>query len=447
MRVFVTGLGMVSPLGVGVENNWAKLRNGESNIQAIPKAWLEFGSFTSQVYAPLIDLDYKTLGFTRSEIIQRDPVSLLANIATDEALNAAGIEIELLNKKTQQFRLQGVQADRVGAYFGTAGGGLDSYLSNINHHVLKRTVDELRTIHKDSNDTQRLLDRFNIPKQLSPFTVSRVISNSIASSTATKYAINGPVRTTAHACAAGTTAIIQGAELIRSGQADIVLSGGAESYQDPFGAVFKSFDIAGSLLKPAENFALHESNRPFDEDRSGFLFSQGGSASLILESEQHMEKRGAEPIGEVLAFAETFDAFSPMAPEPSGKFIRTMIENMLADAKLNPSDIDYVNAHGTGTNANDEVEAKVIEQIFKKNVAVNSTKSMLGHTFGASGAIEAIVALLSIRDQELHPSLNIENPIAELDFVTKRRQQKVEFALSQSFAFGGHNSGIIFAKP
>ncbi len=446
MRVFVTGVGMVSPLGIGAEHNWQRMLNGETNIHPIPSDWYNFSNFTSHYYSPLPDFDFSELHFTRNEITQKDPATLLANLSSHEALVNAEFDLEQISKKNNQYKVNATDEQRLGIAFGTAAGGLDSYLANIGLHVFGNVKKEVLRLSNNNSEIESCLNSLQFAKRFSPFTVSKVITNTIAAATGIKYSTKGPVRSVTQACSSGTTAIVQGWELIQSGAADLVIAGGAECYNDAYGAVMRSFDVAGALTKAKAGSPVDKINQPFDENRNGFLFSQGGSGTLILESEAHLEHRKVRPLAELKACMETFDAHSIMIPDPEGAQIERLIKSVIANAKLEPENIDYVNTHGTSTIANDKTESEILDKIFGKNAALNSTKSLLGHTFGACGAIEAIVSALSIRDQELHPSLNLENPIADLDFVTERRKQKVDHVLSHSFAFGGHNSGIILGK-
>lgn len=433
---------MVSPLGIGAEHNWQRILNGETNIQAIPEHWHDYIDFISKYYSPIPDINFKDHSFTRNEILQKDKVSLFSNLASQEAFHDAGIELELIDKKTNQYSLVNINNEKAGVSYGTGGGGADSYISNTAYQKLSRIKKQLAALVPESNPVDIKL---RTPRNYNPFTLTRVLCHSVGASNSLKFNIKGVVRTTAQACSSGTTAIGVGYEMIKNGLSDIVLTGGAENCDDDYGCGFYSFDVAKTLVV-SDNQDPAVMNRPFDKKRNGFLFSPGGAGSLILESEAHMENRAATPIAEVLGFAETFDAHSIMAPEPEGKQIERMMTLAIRNAELSEHEIDYINAHGTSTIANDQIEADAIIRVFGNDVAVNSTKSIIGHTTGASGAIEAIVSALSIRDQELHPSLNLENPIADLDFVTERRNQKIDHVLSHSFAFGGHNSGIILGK-
>ena len=229
-----------------------------------------------------------------------------------------------------------------------------------------------------------------------------------------------------------------------SGRIDVAVSGGCEYFADEYGHIFRSFDVSGTLVRDCAD--PETANCPFDEKRSGFLFSQGGAAVLILEELEHAQRRGATIMAELIGFAETFDAHSMMSLAPGGKQIERMIRAALADADLSPPDVDYINAHGTGTKNNDETEAQVIDRVFGRSVRVNSTKSLLGHTIGASGAFEALVTVLSLRDGTTHICKNLNAPLLGLNFVCSVEQFDPRVGLSQSFAFGGHNAAMVLRR-
>jgi 3-oxoacyl-[acyl-carrier-protein] synthase II len=203
------------------------------------------------------------------------------------------------------------------------------------------------------------------------------------------------------------------------------------------------FDVARTLASPGDD--LEKANRPFDKDRSGFLISQGGSGILILESESHAKKRGTNILAEVAGFAETFDAHSMMSINSDGTQIKRMINEAVSSAQLQLSDIDYINAHGTSTTINDEVESKIISELFGTKPLINSSKSILGHSIGASGGFEAIISTLSLQNQTAHVCKNLENPIRDLNFVTTQKEHEIRHVLSESFAFGGHNSALVLS--
>jgi 3-oxoacyl-[acyl-carrier-protein] synthase II len=268
--------------------------------------------------------------------------------------------------------------------------------------------------------------------------------NTAAATLGIKYSLHGSNITVCNACAAGTTAIGRAYLAIRGGEADAALAGGVEYLRDDYGGIFRAFDAAKTLVDAGEDPS--KANRPFDKARTGFLFAEGGAAILMMESLDHALARGARPLAEICSFAETFDAYSMMSPDPSGKHIELMLRAALTQAGITALDIDYINAHGTGTVVNDDIEARTIERIFGDKPLVNSTKSLIGHSVGASGAIEVAVTALSIQSQTTHICKNLENPILPLRFVREAKAYPIQKALTQSFAFGGHNAAVVLSR-
>lgn len=442
MRVFISGIGLVSPLGIGREHNWQAFLNSVTHVEDIPGEWRQYADFLTTIWSPLPDFDYSALGFRRTEVLQHDPASLLALISVKEALDDAGVIYEQKDLKKNNYILSDIDTNTVTVNYGASFGGGSSFIDAHSYHQVSKIKKKLAQSPVD--DISAVADSLHCLRRFNPFAVSMILGNMVPASIAMKYSIHGKVVPVVQACSSGTTAVGYAANQIKQGEFQMAISGGVEYTKDSYGTCFYGFDIARTMVDSEKYENKTRACRPFDEDRSGLLYAEGGTATLILESEEHLERRGGEPIAEIIGFGETFDAYSIMAPDPSGVQIERMMRMALDDADIAPGDVDYVNAHGTGTIANDKTEAGVIERVFGKNVAVNSTKSIIGHTFGASGAIEAAVCALSLRDQELHPSLNLENPIADLNFVTERRKAKLKYALSESFAFGGHNSGLVF---
>ena len=259
-----------------------------------------------------------------------------------------------------------------------------------------------------------------------------------------RFSITGPNQTVCTACASGTMAIGQAFEAIAAGTADAALAGGAEYLADDYGGVFRGFDTAKTLVKNCDDPPT--ANCPFDRKRSGFLFAEGGSAVLVLEELSRALGRGAPVIAEVLSSAETFDAHSVMSIDPSAKQIRRMIARALDEANVTPGEIDYINTHGTATEQNDEIEARTIEAVFGTRPLINATKSLTGHTIGAAGAIETAITALSIARKTTHACKNLEEPVRPLNFVTTAGAFDIKTAFTQSFAFGGHNAGLVLRE-
>jgi 3-oxoacyl-[acyl-carrier-protein] synthase II len=449
-RVVVTGLGVVSSIGSDPARFWKSCLEGKSRVTPIPEHWRHYADYHSCIWATLDPLDPDQLGVTRVEVAQNDPVSLIAGYAARQALTRAGLQPELVNKRSNSYQLADVDAQRVGVYMGTGIGGANSFLDNYSVQLLsaqKARLDEIRLSLPDDelrHSVGSVLELLHHGRRFNPFVVSMLMPNAISAHIGLKYSINGPNLTHSVACASGTVAIGHAFHAVRDGTVDMAISGGSEYLDDHYGGIFHGFDIAKALVRNCED--PDKANRPFDVNRSGFLFSQGGAAVLLLEELESAIRRGAPVLAEVVGYAETFDAHSVMSIAPDGIEIERMMNSALADAGLSHADIDYINAHGTGTQANDVVETEVIERVFGCDVLVNSTKSLLGHTIGASGAIEALVTVMSLNEQKTHACRNLDEPLSNLNFTREATDFPMEAALTQSFAFGGHNAGLVLKR-
>ncbi len=449
-RVAVTGIGVVTSLGLSTAEFWSGCLEGRSVVTAIPENWREFADYHSEIWSPLPPLNAESLGASRVELAQNDPVSLMAAHAAREALSGSGLCLEEKNKRARTSFVIGIDPARAGVYMGTGVGGATTFLQNHSYQSLARQKGRLAKIRDslDGNPSARELDEILaalvIGPRFNPFVVSMLMPNAVSSLLGLKFTFTGPNLTYAIACASGTVAIGNAFQAIRQGDVDVALAGGSEFLDDHYGGIFLGFDIAGALVRDCD--VPDRANRPFDEGRSGFLFSQGGAAVLLLEEFDRAIGRGATVFAEVAGYGESFDAHSMMQIDPNGVEIERMIRMALDDAGVGSDEIQYVNAHGTGTQANDPTEAGVIERVFGRRVMVNSTKSLLGHTIGASGAIEAAVTALSLKNQTTHSCRNLENPIAELEFVRSVEPRDISAAFTQSFAFGGHNAGLVLKR-
>lgn len=453
-RVVVTGLGAVSSLGAGVDELWRGCLTGRGVVEPIPGGWTRYSRLRSTLWAPLGDWDRPTPLLTRLERKQTDPCGRLAVLAAGEALEQAGLVASLHDSKRNRYRLDQVdgQVDghRAGVFMGTGVGGIHTLLGNASFTFLSEVKKRLSALARDleENAAARLDDvlaDMPTPRAFNSFSVSMAMPNASAALLAVKFGLHGPTPTFTCACASGTVALGRALRAIREGECDLALAGGVEYLADDYGSCFRGFDAVGALTRPVD-LAGERANRPFDVDRSGFLFAEGGGAVLVLEEYERAKGRGAPLLAEVRGYGETCDAFSTMVMDPEAKQIKRAIESGLADAGLVPADIDYLNAHGTGTPANDPIEAEVIRDVFGSRVRVNSTKSVLGHTLGASGALEAVVTVRSLQEGRAHLSKNLERPIAELNFLTHSESFPLRHALSQSFAFGGQNAVLVLSK-
>ncbi len=448
-RVVVTGLGVVSTLGNELESFWQACLDGTSVIAPIPEHWHDYADFRSNIWSPLGAIDFEALGFSRMERMQFDPVTLLAVAASGQALQHAGLATEIANQRGNTFKVLGIDQHRSGVFMGTGVGGINSFMLNHAHHVLNKPREKLQQFSTKANepDQQQLssvLETMAHSPRFNPFAVSMLMPNAVAAYTGIKYSMAGENSTTTVACASSTVAIGKAWEAIANGRLDHALAGGSEYLSDTHGSIFQGFDACKTLVRNCD--PPDQANRPFDKERSGFLFSEGGAAMLMLENAEAAQARGATALASIDGYGESFDASSMMIPAPGGRAIEAMLNQLLADTQRGAQDIDYINAHGTSTQGNDACEAEVIARVFGNQVLVNSSKSLLGHTLGASGALEALITVLSLRDQKVHRSLNLENPIADLNFATSTTSSEIQHAISQSFGFGGHNAAILLSR-
>ncbi|MBN1758633.1 MAG: beta-ketoacyl-[acyl-carrier-protein] synthase family protein [Chitinispirillaceae bacterium] len=436
-RIFITGIGVAAPTAIGTDSFWRACLDGIAAVAPIPAHWLDYYRPSSTLWAPLPDFDYKHYNVNRIERMQIDTATVLGLCACKQALDDAKLTIAQRDEKKNTFTVEGINPDRCGVFLGTGMAGIAGFAFNQAFHCFS-------PIKKRLGDGTAADSLLRMPARFNPFAVSQIMPNATAASIGIKYSLTGPNTTFANACAAGTIAVGNGFRAIRSGKCSMAITGGTEYLGDEFGGVFRGFDSAKTLVRNCAE--PDQANRPFDAGRSGFLFAEGGAAVLILESQAHAEQRGAQPIAEITAFVESFDAYSLMALDPEAGPIKTMIRSALDEAGLTPDGIDYVNAHATGTHLNDEIEARIIDEVFGKRPAINATKSLIGHTIGAAGAIETAVTALSIRDQTVHACKNLETPVRDLNFVTASGPLEIRSALKNSFGFGGHNASLVFTR-
>ena len=449
-RVVVTGLGVFNALGRNVEEFWSNCLAGNTRASRIPDHWLLYSDFHSQVWSPLPAVDYSKYGITRLESKQLDPTSLIALPCAFQALDSAGLEYTLQNKRRNTFSIPSVDRERFGVFMGTGVGGLTSFASCFSHQMLNRqkasltrTLTEMEDPHAVES-VHEVLEKMRHPRRFNPFGVSMTMPNACSGNLGIKFGLRGSNLTFCSACASGTVATGYGFKAVRSGEVDLALVGGVEYLYDDYGSVFLGFDAVRALT--TDNREPNTASRPFNKNRTGFLFSQGGGAVLVIEELEHARRRSADIFGEIIGYGESCDGYNIMMMDKSGADITRMIHQAMEDTGISEADVDYINAHGTGTPLNDETESQIIEDIFGKDVLINSTKSLLGHTIGASGAIEAVVTALSIKNKTTHICKNLDDPIKDLNFVTKVDAYPIKTAISQSFGFGGHNAVLVMRE-
>ena len=407
-RVVVTGLGLVTPLGTGVEKNWAALMAGRSGVRGITR--FDVSDFPTRIAGEVPDFTPEAF-IERRELKKMDPFIQYAVAAAQMALDHSGLRIDDAN------------ADRVGVIIGVGLGGILS-------------IEQFHTLYLES----RL-------RKVSPFFVAKVIANLAPGQVAIRCGAKGVNFTPTSACASGATAIGEAFRYIRQGDQDAVIAGGSE-------APLCGLGVGGFVAMRAlstRNDEPERASRPFERGRDGFVVAEG-SGVVVLESLAHAQARGASILAEIVGYGANADAFHITAPAPGGEGALRCMRLTLADAGLPPTAVDYVNAHGTATQYNDASETEAINRLFGEHaarLAVSSTKSMTGHALGAAGGIEACYTVLALARGMLPPTINYEepDPACDLDYVPNRaRPAAATVALSNSFGFGGANACLAFRR-
>ena len=407
-RVVVTGLGCISPVGNNVNDTWQALLAGKSG--AAPITAFDASAHKTKFAAEVKGFDPVALFGTR-DARKMDRFSQFATAATLEAMEQAGLKVDESNR------------DRVGILIGTGIGGIITLLEQ--YEVLRERG----------------------PERVSPFLIPMMISDNAAGNIAIRIGARGPNMARATACASGTNALGEAAEMIRRGSADVMIAGGAE-------AALTALSMAGMNVMTAlstRNDDPQTASRPFDKNRDGFLMGEGAGI-LILESLEYAQARGAKILCEFSGYGTTDDAHHISAPAENGAGAAISMSLALQNADLKPEDVSYINAHGTSTYLNDKSETAAIKTVFGEQaykIPVSSTKSMTGHLLGASGAVEAVFSAMAIMNNILPPTINYEtpDPVCDLDYVPNQpRQADPNYVMSNSFGFGGHNATLILGR-
>jgi 3-oxoacyl-[acyl-carrier-protein] synthase II len=406
-RVVVTGVGVITPLGNTVEKFWNSLINGESGIDTVTK--FDVSEFPTKVAAEVKDFE-PTLYIDKKEARRMDRFIQFAVASAKLALEDSQID------------LSKVDLNRFGVIYGTGIGGIETF------------ENQLKIMHEKG------------PGKVSPFFIPMMIANMAAGQIAITFGLKGINETIVNACASSTNAIGEAFKAIQRGDADLIVTGGTEAAITPM-----SFAGFCAMKAMSTNEDPKKASRPFDLNRDGFVMGEG-SASLILESLEHAQKRGAKIYAEIIGYGATDDAYHITAPAPEGEGAARAMEAALKDGKVSFEMIDYINAHGTSTEYNDKFETMAIKKVFKDHaykLYVSSIKSMLGHLLGAAGAVEAVATVLTIKNGIIPPTINYETPDPECDLnyvPNEAIEKEVNYAISNSFGFGGHNGTILFKK-
>lgn len=407
-RVVVTGLGVLSPLGLDTPSTWSGLCAGRSGVAPITR--FDTTTYSTRIAAELKGYD-PAVYFPGREARRLDPFVQYAVVAAREAFHDAGLEV------SEQL------GPRTAVIIGTGVGGMS-------------TLTE-----------QTLLLQSRGPSRTSPFMVTMILPDSAPGNVALEFKLRGPNMDITSACASGANAIGEAYEMIRRGAADVALSGGTEASVLPL--AIAGFSVIRALSE--RNDDPQRASRPFDKDRDGFVMGEGASI-LVLEEYERAKARGVRIYAELIGYGSTDDAFHMVAPDAGGGGAITCMQIALESANTRPEAVGYINAHGTSTELNDITETHAIKQVFGDHayhLAISSSKSMTGHLLGASGALEAAITVKALQEGILPPTINLDQPDpgCDLDYIPHHaRQQQVEYALSNSFGFGGHNACLIFRK-
>lgn len=407
-RVVITGLGVVSPVGSDKNEFWSNLLAGKSGIGLIDR--FDVSQYPTRIAAQVPDFDVQKY-IPRKDARRMDLFVQYACAAAKQAVEDAGLDFTVVDQQ------------RVGVWIGSGIGGIET-LEQQHNMLLKRGV-----------------------SGVNPFFIPMMIANMASGQVSILFGVHGPNGCTVTACASGTNSIGEALGFIRRGEAEVMITGGAEAAITPI-------SIAGFCAAKAlstQNDDPAKACRPFDAERGGFVMGEG-SGVVILEELEHAQKRGAHIYAELIGYGASGDAVHVVQPDPDGKGAALAFKNALVDAGIEPEQVDYINAHGTGTDLNDQMETKAIKAVFGPHaykLSVSSIKAATGHMLGAAGAVELIATVLTLQNGIIPPTLNLENPDPECDLdytplVAKSRD--ISVALSDSLGFGGHNAALLVRK-
>ncbi|MFD0959444.1 beta-ketoacyl-ACP synthase II [Paenibacillus chungangensis] len=404
-RVVVTGMGIMTSLGSDLESFWNNLMEGKSGVSVVEA--YDFSEYPTRIAAEIKNFDPEAYGLDKKEARRMDRFVQFAAVASKKAVEDSGLEIGV-----------NCDAERVGVMVGSGIGGLGTWEDQ--HNILLQKG----------------------PKRVSPFFIPMMIANMASGQVSMLTGAKGPNSTAVTACATGTHSIGDSFKMIQRGDADVMIAGGAEATIRPTGMA----GFCSMRAMSVRNDEPEKASRPFDIDRDGFVMGEGAGI-LVLESLEHALKRGAKIYGEVIGYGMSGDAFHMTEPDPDGA--ARCMSKAIKDAGIEPTEIQYINAHGTSTPVGDRSETIAIKKTFGDHayhLAVSSTKSMTGHLLGAAGGVEAVILALTLNNGVIAPTINLDNqdPELDLDYVpNKPRQANVTTALSNSFGFGGHNATIV----
>ena len=405
-KVVITGIGAVTPIGIGKDKYWGNLINGKSGISKI--TLFDPTELETQIAGEIKSFDPLEY-MDKSDARRNDRFTQFVIVASDEAIEDSGLDKDRIDSY------------RAGVIIGSGIGGLQTLMNQHNVYLEKG------------------------PKRVSPFLIPMMIANMASAAVSIRHGLKGPNMCVVSACASSNHSIGESFKYIERGDADIMLCGGAE-------APIVKLGLAGFINMKAvssRNNEPEKASRPFDKGRDGFVISEG-SAVLVLESEDHAKERGAKIYAYISGYGASSDAYHIAAPDPTGVGAQKCMESAILDAGYSPVDIDYINAHGTSTPVGDRSEIIAIQHLFKDHaykMKISSNKSMIGHLLGAAGGVETVATALTVKTGIIPPTINLDEPEFDLDFVPgKSVESDVQVAMNNSFGFGGHNASLIITK-
>jgi 3-oxoacyl-[acyl-carrier-protein] synthase II len=408
-RVVITGLGILSPVGIGLTENWQNITAGRGGIDRITR--FDATGYPSTIAGEVKNFDPTAFGLTEKEARRMDRFIQLGMAASIEAIKDSGLQVTEAN------------AERIGVHLGSGIGGIG-------------TIEDTTLVIKEKG-----------PRRVTPFFVPMSIINMISGDLSVMYGLKGPNLAMVTACATATHGIGDAGRLIEYGDADVMVAGGAEAAVT--NTALAGFGNAKALS--TRNDSPETASRPWDKDRDGFVLGEGAGV-VVLEELEHAQRRGAKIYCELVGFGMSGDAYHMTSPPEDGEGAARCMRNALRNAGLNPDQVQYINAHGTSTPLGDRAETMAVKTAFgahAKKLAVSSTKSMTGHLLGAAGGVEAIYTALAVHHQIAPPTINLQNPDpgCDLDYVPNTaRSMKIDVALSNSFGFGGTNGSLVFRR-
>jgi len=416
-RVVITGIGPITAGGIGVNSFINCIFNKEAVINKIPEVFEKNYSFKSRFYVPAPDFSVTEFGLPKALEGAMERISKFSVAGTKLALEDAGLSV---TKGDRYFTVENIgNCDIViGVGMSSLQTALQSYVSHL------------------FNGEKELFQEYNINPRFNRMVIPMLMPNSAAAWISIIFGIKGFSSTVNAACASGTVAIGEAFRRIKDGYCTTVITGGVECLAEEKGAIMRGFDMLSTLTKSEDGHPM-----PFSKKRSGFLFNEGAGCILVLEEMEAAKNRGADIYAEICGYESNSDAYNIVQMEDSGEAISSLLQKLIKGRE-----IQYLNAHGTGTVLNDGIEAKVINKVFGDNQPyINSSKGILGHSIGASGALEAAITAFSIKNSKIHGNLLVD-PMDNLNLAQESTKANIEFALSTSYGFGGHNSGLLFKR-